>query len=124
MRVFWLPLLICGCVPLEFLPSDYALQPENCGTPAEFKRCNPNSGTSLAVAHSARSMHISPLPWSHRPYVAVEQLDAIPQEQTGADPFSDLGRGLAPPGASEPSVALHEMKGAPDDADATTPMAQ
>jgi len=117
MRVFWLPLLICGCVPLEFPPSYYySLQPENCGTPAEFKRCNPGSDTSLAIAHSVGSVHDSPLPWSHRPYVAVEQLDAIPQEQTGAAPSSELGRGLAPPGASEPSVAL--------DADAPTPLPQ
>jgi hypothetical protein len=94
MRVFWLPLLICGCVPLEFSPSYYALQPENCGTPAEFKRCNPASGTGSAVAHTVPSVRNSPLPWSRRPYVTVEQLDAIPQEQAGAAPFSELGRGL------------------------------
>ncbi len=117
MRVFWVPLLICGCVPLEFPPSYYyALQPENCGTPAEFKRCHLNSGNSLASTHSVGSVHNSSLPWSHRPYVTVEQQDAFPQEQTGAAPFSELGRGLAFPGASEPFIAF--------DGDATTPMAQ
>jgi hypothetical protein len=124
MRVFWLPLLICGCVPLEFFPSYYALQPDNCGTPAEYKRCNTDSGTSLAVAHSARSVDSLPLPWSHRSYVTVEQQDAFPQEQTGAAPFSELGRGLTLPGASPPSVVLHEMQGARDKADASTPVAQ
>jgi hypothetical protein len=124
MRVFWLPLLICGCVPLEFFPSYYALQPDNCGTPAEYKRCDTGSDTSSAVAHSARSRDSSPLPWSHRPYVTIEQKDAFPQEQTGAAPFSELGRGVALPGASEPSVAYFEIKGAPADADATTPTAQ
>jgi hypothetical protein len=118
MRIFWLPLLICGCVPLELAPSYYVAplpQPENCGTPDEFKGCRPGPGTRLAVALSVRSVRDSPLPWSYRPYVTVEQLDAIPQE-TGAASFSELRRGLAPPGASEPSFAL--------DGDATTPMPQ
>jgi hypothetical protein len=127
MRAFWLPLLICGCVPLELAPNYYAAplpQPENCGTPDKFKDCRPDPGTSLAAAHPVRTVRDSPLPWSHRPYVAVELLDAIPQEQFGPGPFSELGRGLASSGVSEPSVALHERKGALDDADATTPMAQ
>jgi hypothetical protein len=57
--VIWIAALLAF---VQFAPSAHALDPNNCGTPAEPKACGPSSAT-----HSTHKTHTTTKRVVHRP---------------------------------------------------------